>query len=83
MENFRYAVGIDLGGTFVKYALVREDGKILFKGKLPVGGKATREDTLNTIKSSVQKAIEKANEEKFKVLGIGIGSPGIVCDGVV
>lgn len=83
MKKLRYAVGIDLGGTFVKYVLVKENGEILIEGKLPVGGKATREDTLDTIKSSIQKAIEKAREKEVEVLGIGIGSPGIVCDGIV
>lgn len=83
MEKLRHAVGIDLGGTFVKYALVREDGQILSDGKLPVGGKATREDTLDAIKSSIQKALEKASENALEVAGIGIGSPGIVCDGIV
>ncbi len=30
-----YAIGIDLGGTSVKYALVASDGGVLFSGKLP------------------------------------------------
>lgn len=83
MEKLRYATGIDLGGTFVKYALVAENGEIVTEGKLPVGGKASREDTLEAIKASIQKTIDKASEEAIEVVGIGIGSPGIVCDGVV
>ena len=83
MGKLRYAAGIDLGGTFVKYALVSETGDILLEGKLPIGGKATKDDTLNAIEASIQKAIDKANEEDLKVEGIGIGSPGIVYDAVV
>ena len=83
MENSRYAVGIDLGGTFVKYALVAETGNVLIEGKLPVGGKASREDTLETIRQAIEKAIGKAETEDIDVLGIGIGSPGIVYDGIV
>ncbi|MCY1723165.1 ROK family protein [Prolixibacteraceae bacterium Z1-6] len=79
----KYAAGIDLGGTFVKYALVSETGKLLIDGKLPVGGKATREDTLEAIEVSIQKVMDKAAEESLEVSGIGIGSPGIVCDGIV
>ena len=45
----RYAVGIDLGGTFVKYALISDSGEILFDGKLPVGDTASRVDTLEVI----------------------------------
>uniref|UniRef100_UPI003217A79C ROK family protein n=1 Tax=uncultured Draconibacterium sp. TaxID=1573823 RepID=UPI003217A79C len=79
----RYAAGIDLGGTFVKYALVSEAGDLLIEGKFPVGEKATREDTLDAIDASIQKVMDKAAEELLEVSGIGIGSPGIVCDGIV
>lgn len=83
MKKLRYAVGIDLGGTFVKYALVSEVGDILLDGKLPIGGRASKDDTLEAIKSSIQMVMEKAKYEAVDVVGIGIGSPGIVCDGVV
>jgi glucokinase len=83
MNNNRYAVGIDLGGTFVKYALVSEAGEIITDGKLPVGGKAKREDILEAVKKSIQNVIDTATAKYVKVIGIGIGSPGIVCDGVV
>ncbi len=83
MKNLRYAVGIDLGGTFVKYALVSSAGDILVDGKLPIGGKATKDDTLNAIESSIQITIDKAKADGLTVSGIGIGSPGIVYDAVV
>ncbi len=83
MRKERYAAGIDLGGTFVKYALVSESGEILFDGKLPVGGKATREDTLEAIQNSIQHVVDEAAQKGVELQGIGIGSPGIVCDGVV
>ncbi|MCK3682843.1 ROK family protein [Maribellus sp. YY47] len=83
MEKLRYATGIDLGGTFVKYALVAETGEIVLEGKLPVGGKASREDTLEAIRASIEKTVGKANEEGVQIAGIGIGSPGIICEGVV
>ncbi len=83
MRKERYAAGIDLGGTFVKYALVAESGEISFAGKLPVGGKATREDTLKTIQNSIQQVVDEAAEKGIKLKGIGIGSPGIIYDGVV
>ena len=83
MKDIRYAVGIDLGGTFVKYALVSESGEILVEGKLPIGGKSKREDILESVKISIQKVIEVATAKSLKLTGIGIGSPGIVCDGVV
>lgn len=79
----RYAVGIDLGGTFVKLALVSEEGEILFEDKLAIGGKATREDTLNTLKNAIQLVKDNAAEKGLSLCGIGIGSPGIIYEGVV
>ena len=79
----RYAAGIDLGGTFVKFALVSEDGKISYNDKLEIGSKATREDILNTLKEAIQKVKLFADQQVNKLSGIGIGSPGIIYDGVV
>ncbi len=83
MGKERYAVGIDLGGTFVKYALVSELGEILFSGKLPVRENSTREDTLKTIQDSIQHVVDESVEKGIKLQGIGIGTPGIVYNGVV
>lgn len=82
-KELRYATGIDLGGTFVKYALVSETGDIVIDGKLPIGGKATKEDILNAIEASIQVTFDQAGEDGIEIAGIGIGSPGIICDGIV
>ena len=58
MTTKTYAIGIDLGGTFVKYALVSDAGEILFSDKLPVGSEATRNDILDIIENAIQKVIE-------------------------
>ena len=83
MINQPHAIGIDLGGTFIKYALVSQSGEILFEGKLPVGGDATREDTLDTIEESIQKVVDEAAKKGIQLKGIGIGSPGVIDNGVV
>ena len=82
-EILRFAAGIDLGGTFVKLALISEKGAIIFKDKLAMGIKSTREDILNTLDLAIQKISDKAGLEGVNLLGIGIGTPGIVCDGIV
>lgn len=78
-----HAIALDLGGTFVKYAIISNSGEILFQGKLPIGGEATREDTLEVIKNSIQQVIDEASKRSVEVKGIGIGTPGIVDKGVV
>jgi len=82
LDKMRYAAGIDVGGTFVKLALVSEDGNILFEDKLDIS-KATREEILNTIDLAIIKINKEANLFDVQISGIGIGSPGIVFEGVV
>lgn len=83
MENNRYAVGIDLGGTFIKFALVAGTGEISFASKLSIGASATRDDILATIRKAIELTIENATQNGLSVSGIGIGSPGVCCDGIV
>jgi glucokinase len=79
----RTAIGIDLGGTFIKFALVAESGEILYNSKLPIGTASSRDDILATIRKAIQLSLEQAAEKKISVAGIGIGSPGLCCDGIV
>lgn len=79
----KYAVGVDLGGTFVKVALVSEVGKIIYKNKLSIGNKALKQNILDTIEKIIQVAIDKAITDNLNVVGIGIGTPGIVNEGVI
>ncbi len=78
-----YAIGVDLGGTFVKVALVSNTGNIIIKDKHAIGVKTPKNAILKTINEAVQIVIDKAKESQFPVLGIGIGTPGVVDDGVV
>ena len=83
MTEKLYAIGIDLGGTFVKYALVSSLGELLFEGKLPVNG-ASREEVLSLIGESIQRVLDDVVEKEGVILkGIGIGTPGVVDNGVV
>lgn len=78
-----FALGIDLGGTFVKGALVSDRGRILEHGKLPIGPTAQRNDILNAIGNISLELLQKAKNLGIQVQGMGIGTPGIVYDGVV
>jgi len=83
IDNFKYAIGIDLGGTFVKAALVCETGAIRFTHMLPIGVEATKNIILDTIEQIIQTTLFDAFEKELEVVGIGIGTPGIILDGVV
>ena len=79
----RTAIGIDLGGTFIKFALVSETGDALYNSKLPIGASASRDDILANIRKAIELSLENAAEKGVPVAGIGIGSPGVCCDGIV
>lgn len=83
MENTKYAIGIDLGGTFIKFALVSDAGEILYSSKLSIGSSAKREDILDTMHKAIQLTLESASKNGVSASGIGIGSPGVCCDGIV
>ncbi len=82
-EDLKYAIGVDLGGTFVKAALVSDVGDIVFTNKLPIGSQASKDTILNTIEKIIQMAIDEANTSELDIIGIGLGTPGIVQDGVI
>jgi glucokinase len=75
-----YALGIDLGGTYIKSAIVDSNGKLV---------KQYKTDTFSHISPKrVLLQIEKCINElkkgfKNEILGIGIGAPGIVTNGIV
>ncbi|MFZ1080980.1 MAG: ROK family protein [Candidatus Kryptoniota bacterium] len=71
-----YIIGIDLGGTFIKAGAVSEEGKILFETSLPSNADLNPGAVVHQIANAVGIIKEKfAND---KVLGVGIGSPGMV-----
>ncbi|WP_211337972.1 ROK family protein [Mangrovibacterium diazotrophicum] len=83
MSMIKFAVGVELEGTYVKYALVSDKGEVLLQGKLDVEGEASRDDIIQMLGKAIQIAVNKSRERAVKVVGIGIGTPGIVCDGIV
>lgn len=63
-------LAIDVGGTFIKYALVDKDYQILEKGEVP-----TPQDTLENFKQTIKSIYEKYQDQ---VLGIGMSLPGMI-----
>ncbi len=70
----RHAVGIDFGGTFIKMALVSDQGQVKERAKIPTGGAKTQEAWLD----AVGKGLEQVNPQKVELAGLGVGVPGFV-----
>jgi glucokinase len=72
----KIAIGIDIGGTSVKYGIVNATGDILYESKLP-----TRADEgPETIIRQLVAAIEDAQRQVYSgtISGVGIGSAGVI-----
>ena len=73
-----YAIGIDLGGTSVKYALIDNEGVFHFQGKLPSKADVSAEAVIGQLVAAINEVKAFAEKQEFKIDGIGIGTPGIV-----
>ncbi|MCS2901956.1 ROK family protein [Bacteroides thetaiotaomicron] len=73
-----YAIGIDLGGTSVKYALIDNNGVFHFQGKLPSNADVSAEAVIGQLVKAVNEVKTFAEAKEYTIAGIGIGTPGIV-----
>ena len=71
MKNY---IGVDLGGTNVRAAIVDEDGKVLIQKKSPSYAQEGKEKVMNTIINLI-----KSLPDYESCSGIGVGVPG-PCD---
>lgn len=75
MEIF---LGLDIGGTTVKAALVTETGDILHKHEFATNSSAGMEDFCTRTKDALYHGLQQANLDMTAVRGIGVGIPGPV-----
>ncbi len=68
-------IGIDLGGTSIKAALVDDKKGILHKFSLPTEAEKGVDHILDTLAEAIRGAAAKADAP---VSGVGVGSPGVI-----
>lgn len=73
-------LGVDLGGTNIKAALVNEAGEILHEGSRPTNLPRPAEAVCDDIAALCLGLIDEAGCGKAEVGGIGVGCPGTVDD---
>lgn len=69
------AIGIDLGGTNIKAALVDRNKGILEKFSIATEAEQGKEHVLNRISEAVKRASRQTNRQP---IGVGMGFPGMV-----
>jgi glucokinase len=74
----KYAIGVDLGGTSIKFGIVSDSGKLLKKISLRTEADQGPKQVIEKIKKGVNELIRYVD---FTIDGIGIGCPGVVTPG--
>ncbi len=76
----RHAIGIDLGGTSVKYAVVAASGRILHHGEHPSRAAEGADAVVEQIVRGIDACRTWAAASGVELSGVGIGTPGVVSD---
>ena len=76
----RHAVGIDLGGTFMKGAVISDDGSIVVKDEIATQAEKGPRDVLLRMESFVRDLARRAALAASALQGVGIGIPGFIDD---
>lgn len=71
-------VGVDLGGTSIKLALLTNDGEFIEKWEVPTDKSESGIHIPKTIAAAIESKLKEINKTKEDVAGIGIGAPGSV-----
>jgi len=74
--NSKVIIGIDLGGTNLKIALLDLNCRIRYKEFLSTQRFKNQESLVSGILDSIGRIIESQNLKKNNILGIGLGLPG-------
>lgn len=83
-EETKLAIGIDLGGTAIKAAIVRSNGEIAAKDTCSTEAKAGEHEVAGRISDLVDRILSSNQVPREAVAGIGIGVPGVTTtEGVV
>lgn len=69
-------VGVDLGGTSVKTAMVSWDKQVLAKDTRPTNAQGGPEAVMDAIESSVRDLLAQSDLRPEQVMAVGIGAPG-------
>jgi glucokinase len=70
-----YAIGIDLGGTFIKAALVHQSRGLLCEAEHETGADAGAEEVLDRVAAAIESV---RRQHDVRIEGVGVGAPGSV-----
>lgn len=72
----KYRIGVDIGGTNVKIAIVDEKGHIAYSNSEPTRAEMGYKYTIQNIITLIKTSLKETSIPKESIGGIGIGCPG-------
>lgn len=69
-------IGVDVGGTNVKIALVSDEGKIIYSNSIPTRAEMGYEYTVNSMKDAIKDLLKETKLQASDIEGMGFGFPG-------
>lgn len=78
MSQNNLYVGIDLGGTTIKLALITQEGQIAFKIEKPTNVSAGGESILQQMNEMIAEGLQSLGLKRENLIGIGIGAPAMM-----
>lgn len=74
----RYVIAIDLGGTNIKVAVIKNEDKIINKITIPTNSYKDKLALVNGLSELSIRLLRKSGLKKGDIAGIGIGAPGLI-----
>lgn len=73
-----YVVGVDIGRTTMKVIVMDLAGTVVSEGKTQTGKTLPAENLIHRLLELIQKTINSSQKDKDRILGMGIGMPGLL-----
>jgi glucokinase len=73
-ESRIVALGMDLGGSSIKWGLIRQDGSIVHEDAVQLESRSVE----HVVEALANIVSEAENHDAVNIVGVGIGSPGLI-----
>ena len=71
----RFALAVDIGGTKILSALVRDDGTVVARSRVDTPGRGV-EPVLGAVVATVEQVMREGAAAREQVVAVGVGAPG-------
>ncbi len=77
-SDAHFIVGVDVGRKSMKAIVSNLNGRIVYKKSVPTGSHPEPAETINRLTALIQKTIESSLVPRKRIIGMGIGMPGLL-----